>query len=570
LGDSVHAGPIRVLLLSRDFGTARVIDEQLRAIWSRVHVATHPEWDAAAAQALVDYPTCCVLLDVPPDGQVDTLNLLEYVRLSAPDAPIVILTDTEDEALAVSAVQAGAQDCLAKCRLAPTLLRRTLVHAIERKRAEAELAHLALHDQLTGLPNRALFLDRLGVALERSRRSGSQLAVMFLDFDNFKEINDSRGHAVGDRLLAALGGRLSTHLRPMDTVARFGGDEFTFLFEDLTSEREVVLIADRICEAARQPIEIDGLELTVTVSVGIAMIADPTVTPETVIREADAAMYRAKEHGRSRFELFDEESRHRALARIELEAAIRRAVEQHELRVHYQQRIALQGITDVTWVDAQVHWQRPGRGPIAPAEFMTLADDTGTAVPIGRFAIEHALAQLASWRKWKPDMRLSLTVSARQLRDEDLASVVSDALRATGIDPGAICLEIPESAIGEDPDAAVAALSRLKATGVRLALSNFGSGGSSLSRLRELPIDVLKINGTFIRELGESEEDASIVVALIELGHALGLGIVADGVETQAQLEQLRELGCDAAQGQLIGAPVTGEQTEALLVAEVA
>ena len=566
----MHAGPIRVLLLSRDFGTARLIDEQLHAIWSRVHVATHPEWDAATAQALVDHPTCCVLLDVPPAGQVDTLNLLEYVRLSAPDAPIVILTDTEDEALAVSAVQAGAQDCLAKRRLAPTLLRRTLVHAIERKRAEAELAHLALHDQLTGLPNRALFLDRLGVALERSRRSGSQLAVMFLDFDNFKEINDSRGHAVGDQLLAALGGRVSTYLRPMDTVARFGGDEFTFLFEDLTAEREVVLIADRICEAARQPIAIDGVELTVTVSIGIAMVADPTVPAETVIREADAAMYRAKEHGRSRFELFDEESRGRALARIELEAAIRQAVEQRELRVHYQQRIALHGFTDVTWVDAQVHWERPGRGLIAPSEFMTLADDTGTAVPIGRFAIEHALEQLASWRKWKPDMRLSLTVSARQLRDADLASVVSAALRANGIDPGAICLEIPESAIGEDPDAAVSALSTLKATGVRLALSNFGSGGSSLSRLRELPIDVLKINGTFIRELGESEEDASIVVALIELGHALGLGIVADGVETQAQLEQLRELGCDAAQGQLIGAPVTREQTEALLVAEVA
>jgi diguanylate cyclase (GGDEF)-like protein len=533
-------------------------------------VATHPDWDAATAQALVDHPTCCVLLDVAPDGQVDTLNLLEYVRLSAPDAPIVILTGTDDEALAVSAVKAGAQDCLAKCRLTPILLRRTLVQAIERKRAEAELAHLALHDQLTGLPNRALFLDRLGVALDRSRRSGSQLAVMFLDFDNFKEINDSRGHGVGDRLLAALGGRLSTHLRPMDTVARFGGDEFTFLFEDLTSEREVVLIADRICEAARQPIEIDGLELTVTVSVGIAMVADPTVAPETVIREADAAMYRAKEHGRSRFELFDEDSRRRALARIELETAIRQAVEQRELRVQYQQRIALHGFTEVTWVDAQVHWQHPGRGLIAPAEVMSLAEDTGAVIPIGRFAIEHALGQLASWRKWKPDMRLSLTISARQLRDANLASLVSEALQATGVDPGAICLEIPESAVGDDADAAVPALRALKATGVRLALSNFGLGGSSLSRLRELPIDLLKINGTFIQALGESQEDASIVVALIELGHALGLGIVADGVETEAQLEQLRELGCDAAQGRLIGPPVTGEQTEALLVANVA
>jgi predicted signal transduction protein with EAL and GGDEF domain len=356
----------------------------------------------------------------------------------------------------------------------------------------------------------------------------------------------------------------------MDTVARFGGDEVTFLFEDLLSEREVVLIADRICEAARQPIEIDGLELTVTVSVGIAMVADPTVAPETVIREADAAMYRAKEHGRSRFELFDEDSRQRALDRIELETAIRRSVEQRELTVHYQPRIALHGFTDVTWVDAQVHWQHPGRGVVAPAEFVSLAEDTGTVIPIGRFAIEHALEQLGSWRKSKPEMRLSLTISAQQLRDANLPSVVSDALRASDVDPGAICLEIPESAVGDDPDTAIAALRALKATGVRLALSNFGAGGSSLSRLRELPIDLLKINGTFIQALGESEEDASIVVALIELGHALGLGIVADGVETEAQLQQLRELGCDAAQGQLIGPPVTGEQTEALLVAEVA
>ena len=325
-GDSVHAGPIRVLLVSADFATARRIDELLHATWGRLQVLAHAEWDAAAAQALVDFPSCCVLLDVPADAHEEAINLLEYVRLSAPDAPIVLLSDGDDEALALEAVKAGAQDCLVKSELAPALLRRTLTHAIERKRSEADLAHQALHDQLTGLPNRALFLDRLGVALERARRSGTQLAVMFLDFDNFKQINDSRGHAVGDRLLTALGERLSTLLRPMDTVARFGGDEFTFLFEDLTSEREVVLIADRICHAASPAIDIDGVELSVTVSVGIAMVADPTVSPDTVIRDADAAMYRAKERGRSRFELFDEESRRRAIARIELEGAIREAV----------------------------------------------------------------------------------------------------------------------------------------------------------------------------------------------------------------------------------------------------
>ena len=568
--DSVHAGPVRVLLLSTDFHTARLIDELLRANWSRVQLLAHADWDAAAAQALVDHPSCVVLLDVPAGGSDAALDLLEYVRLSAPDAPIVLLLAGDDEALALAAVKAGAQDCLVKSELEATVLRRALTHAIERKRSESDLAHQALHDQLTGLPNRALFLDRLGVALERARRSGTQTAVMFLDFDNFKEINDSRGHAVGDRLLTMLGGRLGAMLRPMDTVARFGGDEFTFLFEDLTSEREVVLIADRICQAASLPIDIDGVELTITVSVGIAMVADPSVPPETVIREADAAMYRAKERGRSRFELFDEESRRRAIARIELEAELRQAVDRDQLRLQYQPRIALNELDDVLWVDAQVHWQHPRRGLLGPEEFMPVADATGSATAIARFAIEHALHQLAHWRTAKPDMRLSLGLSARQLRDDSLDSVLSDAIRASGIDPDAVCLEIPEGAVGEDPEAVTETLRTLEATGVRLALSDFGSGAAPFSRLRQLPIDSLKIHRSFIRALGESDEDASIAAALVELGHALGLGVVADGVETEAQLESVHELGFDAAQGHLIGPPATEEQTHALLVAEVA
>jgi len=313
LGEFVHAGPIRVLLLSGDYRTARLTDELLHATWSRVHLVTHATWDAPAAEALLDHPGCCVLLDMPAAGESDAaeeaLALLDYVRMSAPEAPIVLLFSDHDEQLTLRAVRQGAQDCLIKSELEPLGLRRALIHAIERKRAEARLAHQALHDQLTGLPNRALFLDRLGVALERSRRSGVSLAVLFLDFDNFKEINDSLGHSAGDRVLATLGERLSGLLRPMDTVARFGGDEFTFLFEGISSEHEVVLIADRICQAAGLEIEVGGTEARVTVSVGVALVSDPAVSPEAIIREADAAMYRAKERGRSRFELFDENAR---------------------------------------------------------------------------------------------------------------------------------------------------------------------------------------------------------------------------------------------------------------------
>jgi diguanylate cyclase (GGDEF)-like protein len=567
LADSAHAGPIRVLLLTGDYRTSRLIDELLHATWSRVHVVTHPTWDPAAAEALLDHPGCCVLLELASE---DSLTLLEYVRMSAPGAPIVALAANEDEPLALDAIRQGAQDCLGIGELDPRLLRRALTHAIERKGAEAELVHQALHDELTGLPNRALFRDRLGVALERSRRSGDLLAVLFLDFDNFKQINDSRGHAAGDEVLATLAERLSSLLRPMDTVARFGGDEFTFLFEGLTSEREVVLIADRICQAAIHPIDLGGAELTVTVSVGIAMVADPSVDPEMIIREADAAMYRAKERGGSRYELFDEDSRRRAVRRIELEAAIRRAVEQCELRVHYQPHLVLHDLDEVTGVEALVRWDQPGRGLIDAREFMPLAGDIGLGVAIGRFVLEHALAQLARWRARKPDMTISLNISSAELRDPALPSVLTHALDAGGLDPRAVCLEVSERELAEDPDTAIDALEKLKATGVRIAIDDFGSGASLLCRLRELPIDALKIHESFVAGLGTSPEDTALMGSLVELGHALGLEVVAEGVETDAQLEQLRELGCDGAQGYAIGRPVSEEQLDALLPAAVA
>jgi diguanylate cyclase (GGDEF)-like protein len=569
LDDAAHAGPIRVVLVSPDYRTARLIEDLLRGIWSRpaapcrAHLATYATWDAAAAQAVLDHPGCCVLLDA---AVPDAIELLEYVRMSAPDVPIVLLAPDDDEELALKAVREGAQDCLSLPSLDAGLLRRALGHAIERKRAEALLAHQALHDQLTGLPNRALFLDRLGVALERARRSGAQLAVLFLDFDNFKQINDSRGHATGDRLLATVGERLSGLLRPMDTVARFGGDEFTFLFEDLTSEREVVLIADRICQAARQPVHVDGVKLSVTVSVGIAMVADPAVSSEAVLREADAAMYRAKEQGRSRYELFDEESRQRATDRIELEAAIRQAVERSELRVHYQPSLILHDEYEVSGIEALVRWEHPTRGSVAAREFMPVADEIGLVDPIGRFVLEHALDRLAHWRARKPDLTLALNISPRQLHDPGLPAAVQTALAASDLDPAAICLEVPESAIAEDPDAAIHALERLKAIGVRIALDDFGSGASSISRLRELPIDELKLHESFIAPLGSEPDEASIVGAMVDLGHALGLAVVAEGVERESQIEQLRELGCDGAQGYAIGRPVSEEQLEAALL----
>ena len=448
------------------------------------------------------------------------------------------------------------------------MLRRALAHATVRKRAEAQLAHQALHDQLTGLPNRALFLDRLGVALERARRSGAQLAVLFLDFDNFKQINDSRGHAAGDRLLAIVGERLSGLLAPdgHGGALRRGRVHLPVRGPHLRARGR----ADRRPHLpGRAPTDRDRrrASTSVTVSVGIAMVADPTVSSETVLREADAAMYRAKAQGRSRYELFDEDSRRRAVERIELEAAVRQAIERRELRVHYQPTLDLDDSREPTGRrGAGALAASRAAGLIAAREFMPVAEDVGLVIPIGRFVLEHALERLAHWRARRPDMTLSLNISPCQLHDPALPAALQAALDARELEPSAICLEIPERAVAEDPETAIDALERLKAIGVRIALDDFGSGTSSLSRLRELPVDELKLHESFIAPVGSAPEDASIVGALIELGHSLGLTVVAEGVEHESQIEQLRELGCDAAQGYAIGRPVPEEQLEAAIV----
>lgn len=384
-GDQVDAPTlVRALIVTGDRQTAALIGEMLQASWSNGLVVAHAGQLTDATHELLEHAASCVLLDL--SEHEDRIAAVEQIRTAAPDVPIVVLAEHADEDEAVTVVKAGAQDYLIRSELSPALLRRAVMYAIERKRLEARLAHRALHDPLTGLPNRALFLDRLGVALDRSRRNNASIAVLFLDVDNFKQTNDSLGHAAGDRLLTGLADRLQSMLRPMDTVARFGGDEFTFLFEELTSEREVILIAERIGRAVRLPIHLEQGDTTVTVSIGISIVTDPTMPAETVIREADSAMYRAKQLGRSRYELFDETSRQRAVDRLELEGALRQALERSELRVHFQPKLSFEaGGLRVTGLEALLRWQHPSRGMLAPSEFLQLAEDSGLMLEIGQY-----------------------------------------------------------------------------------------------------------------------------------------------------------------------------------------
>ena len=556
--------PVRVLLVEDDPRTAMLIGELLRAVWTQGLVIAHAQHFADASQELLNHGATCVLLDVPGDDG-DPLGPLEHLRSTAPDVPIILLSEAVDDEVGVAAVKAGAQDFLLKSELNPVLLARSVRYAIERKRSEVELAHQALHDPLTALPNRALFIDRLSVALDRSRRTGAPVAVLFLDVDSFKQVNDSMGHAAGDLLLTELADRFREMLRPMDTVARFGGDEFTFLFEELESEREAMMIAGRISESASQPVMLSDGETPVAVSIGIVIVTDPSVAPDNVIRDADAAMYRAKELGGSRLELYDESARDRTTRRLELEEALGRALERSELRVHYQPKVSLNHETGLTGFEALVRWEHPERGLIDAAQFVALAENTGLIVPIGEWVLEQALRHIARWRQSRPGVTISVNLSSRQLEDPGLVASLQAAMLASDTDPGVLCLEVTEDTVEHNPDLAARMLGALDKIGVKLAIDDFGMGHSSLASLRHLPLDAIKIHESFVSSLGIEPGETAIVGAIVELGHALGLSVMAEGVESDVQLAELKDLGCDGAQGYLFSRPLPEDGVHALL-----
>ncbi|MGQ0805208.1 MAG: sensor domain-containing protein [Actinomycetota bacterium] len=425
--------------------------------------------------------------------------------------------------------------------------------AIERKAYESRLAYQAHHDPLTGLPNRMLFLEFLVLALARSRRVHSRVGVLFLDLDRFKFVNDSLGHDAGDELLVALGHRLRTALRPGDTVARFGGDEFVVLCEDLSgreARREAVDVADRLLEVIRQPFPINGNDQFLSASIGIAIAVNGDERPDELLRDADAAMYRAKERGKGRWEVFDDAMRTSALERLEIDNALHQAVERREFRVVYQPLVALDDRRCVG-AEALVRWQHPTRGLLAPGEFVDLAEESGLIVPVGAWVLEEACRQAAEWQAADgvDDFVISVNLSARQLSHADTPAYVAAALTASGIDPSKLSLEITESVLMDDAESTMGAITALRDLGVGFSIDDFGTGYSSLGYLKRFPVDSVKIDRSFVSGLGSNPEDSAIVAAVVSLGHALGLTVVAEGVETERQLEELVALGCDTAQG---------------------
>jgi diguanylate cyclase (GGDEF)-like protein len=413
-----------------------------------------------------------------------------------------------------------------------------------------------LRDPLTGLAGRAIMFDRLRLGLRRARRRDLHAGVIFLDLDRFKVLNDSLGHAAGDRVLVAAGERLRDAVRAQDTAVRFGGDEFVVVCEDLRDVDEAISVAERLIAALRAPYVVDGHEIVLTVSAGIAIGGrDEDCSAEDVIRDADAAMYRAKEEGKDRYVVFDAEMRTRALTRLAAEVEIRRALPRGELRVRYEPQFALAS-GRVRSLEARVYWHHPTRGVLAPRDFQAVADETGMIVPIGEWALAQACRQLAGWRQAgaSPSLGVSINVTAHQLADSGLPASIGRALDATGIGASALCLEIPEAAVMADPRGALAALERLRALGVRVALDGFGTGHLSMSCLRGLRFDTLKLNRVYVRDLEQTGGDA-VLRGIVDMAHALGSEVTAKGVASGSQLRMLRAIGCDCAQGPLLAEP---------------
>jgi diguanylate cyclase (GGDEF)-like protein/PAS domain S-box-containing protein len=441
-----------------------------------------------------------------------------------------------------------------------------------RKHYEDELAHRALHDPLTGLPNRSLFLDRLSHALLRLHRHPGHLAVFFVDLDRFKLANDTMGHDVGDDILREAVSRISGAVRAEDTVARFGGDEFTILCEN-ADEAEGCRIAQRLLDAFARPFEHHGREFHLSASVGIRINNHASTPASALLRDADVALYAAKRHGRGRFEIFDAEAKRPGFDLFATEQELRLAIGREELCLHYQPEVDL-STGRILGVEALVRWRHRDRGIIPPAQFIPIAEESGLIVVVGEWVLRQACTQLAAWRAARTvadDFRVAVNISTRQLSDPDLAQLVSTVLTETALPATALCLEITESALVDDPEVGLANLSALKRLGVEVGLDDFGVGFSSLSRIRDLPpIDLIKIDRSFTAGIERNGSDGAVITAILSLASNLGIPVVAEGIECEAQFERLRTLGCDIGQGFFFSRPQPAEHLAVLLADGIA
>ena len=527
------------------------------------HRLSHFATLAEALERLRQVDADCMLLDI---GVPDAAGLVALGDVHAvdPQAPVVLLMGLDEEQTGIDSLQAGAQDYLVRGQTNSHVLARSIRYAIERKRAELELAHRAMHDVLTDLPNRALFEDRLGQALSRLERDGGELAVMYVDLDRFKAVNTRLGHEAGDRVLCRMAARIRDAVRPADTVARFGGDDFMVLCEDVRSGREAQRIADRIAKTISEPLVTEDERLEVTSSVGLVLArasgGDGAV--DELIHAADAAMCQVKQRGGAGTQVFDEEVRSRSNKRAAVERDLRRAIEQGELRVHYQPQVDL-GSGKTVGFEALVRWEHPERGLLAAGEFVPYAEEMGLIDAIDAWVLREACNMLREWGDVN-EVSISVNLSARGLERSLLVEEIAETIAGSGVDASRLSIEITESSAIHHDETTLERLHALKTLGVNVGLDDFGTGYASLSALSHFPLDILKIDRSFVSELSEDANKKRIVAATISLAHALGLTAVAEGVERPEDLAELKALGCRRAQGHLFARAAADDAVDPL------
>jgi diguanylate cyclase (GGDEF)-like protein len=555
-----------VLLVEDNLIDAQLIRRLLRRVTSTYYRITHVRTlnDAVLSAEELSPDVILADLNLPDSRGTETVASLQT---SYPDVPLIIVSAWEDEAISVRSVKAGAQDYLVKGHIDGANLHRVIRYAVERKRAELELVRLAHYDQLTSLPNRTLLRERVGHALARAMRAGSGLATLILDMDRFKEINDMLGHEIGDKLLIETAQRIRACVREQDTVARLGADEFAVVLEGVSEAKEVLPVIERIIGGLSGVTSIDGHQIKSSTSVGIAMYPQNGNDLSELLRAADLAMYQAKSSGRGRYKFFADAMQEEAQSRHALEWALRRAVEKGEFQLAYQPQLCLRSGA-IIGVEALLRWNSPTRGLLSPYHFITALEEFGLINEVGEWVLQTACEQVQRWHAMglKP-MRIGVNVSAHQFEDPRLIDKIRGALKATKLQPELLELELTESSLMSEPAQAGALLREIRDVGVQIAIDDFGTGYSSLTYLHEFPLNALKIDKSFVQSVESNDRGGPISNMIIGLGQNLGLEVIAEGVETEGQLDYMRNLGCDIAQGYLYARPETPEKLSPWLAA---